>query len=143
MPPLARGTAFYRLIQGEDCVHIEDIIADDIYRSGNLHRRRLADQFGRTAAWVALRKDKVLLGAFVIYRREIRPFVQKQIALLQNFAAQAVIAMENARLLGEIQQRQAELRVTFDNLADGGRHVRCISTLGRLEPELPGPARSA
>ena len=114
------GMALYQLVHGEQIVHIPDITADDVYSSGNPVRRRLADEYGgRTAIWVALRKDEELLGTFVIYRTEVRPFSDKQIALLQGFAAQAVTAVENAQLLDEVRQRQDQLRVTFENMGDG------------------------
>jgi len=114
------GSVFRRLLDGEATVQHRDIAAE-MYSRVTSPRHLLLKESGGAHSMLcaALRKENVLQGVVVIYRQEVRPFTDKQIALLQNFAAQAVIAMENARLLDEIRQRQEELRVTFDNMVDG------------------------
>ncbi len=119
-PDYGPGTQPARLLAGKRVIHVPDLMAEDIYETGDPNRRALVDLGGvRSSLMVPLLRDDAVLGFINIYRQEPRPFTGKQIALLESFAAQAVIAMDNARLLDEIRQRQAELRVTFDNMGDG------------------------
>jgi GAF domain-containing protein len=104
------GGALGRIIDGEALVHIPDLTAAAPVPNAIGLRTALVELGGaRTQLLIPLRKEGELVGVFHAYRREVRPFTDKQIALLQNFAAQAVIAMENARLLGELRQRTEEV----------------------------------
>jgi GAF domain-containing protein len=128
------------MLAAKAVLHVDDLAADERYTKRSDPNIIDAVELGgiRTCLAVPMLKDNELVGALIVYRQEVRPFSEKQIELVENFAAQAVIAVENARLLKELRERTDQLANLNQELeqrvADQVGEIERMSKLRRFLP---------
>jgi GAF domain-containing protein/signal transduction histidine kinase len=133
-PPPESPTA--RMIEIKSVTQVADLAAEQAYAERDPTFVEGVEIGGiRTLLSVPMLKEDKLVGAFTLYRQEVRPFTDKQVALVSNFANQAVIAIENARLLTELRQRTDDLTESLEQQTATSEVLRVISSSpGNLEP---------
>src|SRR5262245_44038595 len=137
MSRLDSNTPLARAAQSRKPLQVADLRDDQAYRDGQPLTVTAADPAGiRTLLAVPMLKDDELVGAIVIYRKEVRSFTDKQVELVKNFAAQAVIAIENARLLNELRARTNELAQSVGELRALGEVSQAVNSTLELEKVL-------
>ena len=131
------GTAFARVAETKQTVHVIDVKEEPAYIEGEPVLVAAVSLGGfRTLVNVPMLKENELIGTIAIYRQEVRAFTEKQIELVTNFAAQAVIAIENTRLLHELQARTGELAQSVGELRALGEVSQAVNSTVDLETVL-------
>jgi class 3 adenylate cyclase len=140
-------TLFSRMAETKTVIHIADTAAEGAYieRDDRVLVSGVESYGIRTVLCVPMLKENELIGAFAVARQEVRPFTDKQIAMVQNFATQAVIAIENARLLNELRERTGQLEAQSQEVAKLNQQLEQrvadqvgeIERMGRLRRFLP------